>query len=102
MLRQIETNKDRVRAILRFYPQTRDDDTALYFMYAKLRTKIMDFGVLTPNQFVNKVVVSAIPPSESLSRARRLIQNVEGLYHGARQKKRMEAAANVRVAIAKI
>jgi hypothetical protein len=71
-------------------------------MYAKIYTNLMGLSVLTPNQFANKVLQSTMPPSESLSRCRRLIQNEEGLYHGARQNKRKEAAANVRASIAKI
>jgi len=99
MLTQIETNKDRVREILRTVPQARDDDTVLYFMYAKLHTDLMGFNVLTPTQFANKVLQSTMPPSESLSRTRRVIQNTEGLYQGAKQKKRKAAAEVMRCGI---
>lgn len=102
MLAEIETNKDRVREILRAVPQARDDDTVLYFIYARLHTNLMDFGVLTPTQFANKVLKSTMPPSESLSRTRRLIQNNEGLYHGEKQKKRKAAAEAVRQGIKSI
>lgn len=100
MLTQIETNKDRVREILKQFPQARDNDTVLYFLYAKLYTNVMDTEAITPNQFANKVLVSAMPPSESLSRTRRLIQSNEGLYRGKKYEQRQAAAQEVRAGLA--
>ena len=99
MLDVIDTAKYRVREILRIYPQARDNDTVLYFLYAKLHTRLMNPNVLTPNQFANKVLASSMPSSESLSRARRLIQNNEGLYHGKFQSRRKQAADATRAGI---
>ena len=102
MLELIETHKDRVRELLSKYPQARDDDTVLYFMFAREYTNLMGFRVESPGQFANRVLRSEMPPSETLSRCRRKIQNEEGLYHGSRQAKRKAAAEEVKQNIAKV
>ena len=99
MITEMQTNKSRVREILRTVPLARDDDTVLYFVYARRHTGLMVLDDLTPREFATKVFESDMPPSESLSRCRRLIQNNEGLYHGLKQAKRKAAAEAMRAGI---
>jgi hypothetical protein len=86
MIKQIIKVKDRVRKLLRDYPQTRDCDTSLYFFYL---WKYHDLKYVTLRDALKA------PVFESISRARRLIQ-AKGDYVGNRKKARYEDAEEMR------
>ena len=93
MIEHIAGVKPKVRETLRECPETRDSDTVLYFYYQlryKGLTVISLDDALRSDHF------------ESISRARRLIQNKEGLYRGTKQIERAQREDGVRYGINKI
>jgi len=65
-----------VKSILKYHPQTREDDRALYQFYLIFLHKD---EIVETNLFNINVIMKA-PNMDTLGRARRRIQNIEGLY----------------------
>ncbi len=84
MSRDPETVIDRVRQILRDYPYARDNDVYLYILYLRKYDKDI-------SKYINYIpadVFKNATPFESVSRARRHIQNKEGLYKPSKNVRR--------------
>lgn len=86
----METIMGEVEYLLMKHPRLRDNDKELYLSYLFWYTDIFD-EVLDFEGLYKKMVKGSIPPPESISRARRKIQNEKGLYKGQKQLAREKA-----------
>jgi len=71
-----DTIKERVKAILRDYPYARQDDTFLWLMYVRIHVPELSKYI----KYIPPDVLKKAPKFETITRARRFIQNEEGLY----------------------
>lgn len=85
---KVNVIETRVKEILEFYPETRDNDNLLYVTYIK-EYHYIDF---TRETFVNYEQYG-LPSFKSIERARRNIQNTQNLYKASEtvEKYRKEA-----------
>ena len=83
-----------VKQILIENPATRDDDMLLYASF------LAKFMIVSPYETFYEVMSTAkqrrIPSYESITRARRKVQEKEPLLQGKKRKARMEAEAEYR------
>jgi len=97
MLGDIKRVKDRVEAILKGYKVTRDSDKQLWLAYCVAFCGLKD--VLRPGMeyedFKLWLLQPGVPMFESLSRARRMIQEQNPELAGKKEE-RMEEANNVK------
>lgn len=97
----IETTRDKVSSLLCQYEQLRDDDQLLYLAflnkYLKLRENI---GIDAYNKLKEILTSTDTPKFESVTRARRLIQE-QGLYQGTKRDLRIDEQQDVINAVRK-
>lgn len=77
---KVNVIETRVKEILEFYPETRDNDNLLYVQYIK-EYHYVDF---TKETFVNYEQYG-LPSFKSVERARRDIQNKQNLYKASKK-----------------
>jgi hypothetical protein len=88
---ELRTIKQKVEAVLMSYPGARDSDKVLIIRYLKAfhRDVLREHG-----SFSDAVLDESIPSFESITRARRKIQE-EGKYRGSRRYERKQEAVAV-------
>jgi len=88
---KVNVIETRVKEILEYYPETRENDNLLYVKYIK-EYHYVDF---TENVFINYEEYG-LPSFKSVERARRKIQNEEGTYKASEkvEEERREAEKN--------
>jgi len=94
MIKDLEKVGDRITLILEDYPHTRDSDKLLWLAYNVGFNNLLD--VLAPEkyeEFKSWLLKSQTPVFESLSRARRKIQETRPELAGDKEKRLAEAEA---------
>lgn len=77
----MQTLEQQVEAILKTYPKARDNDNELFLCYLYCTGKIKDKLIATDS-------IREMPPLESLSRARRKLQETYPYLRGVNYKQR--------------
>lgn len=91
---ELKTTKALVYRLLQEYPATRDDDELLYLTVIKSRAVVvMDMPV---KDFFNERKQRGIPDLESVSRARRKVQEEHPELRGKRVEERKKAEQDFR------
>jgi hypothetical protein len=95
--KQIPTVEDKVRYLLQYYPQGRDNDRWLYFAYLRsFYPELRSANFNSFDDFCAAIVQNEdIPEMESIRRCRQKIQEA-GEYQGTKRKERLEEAEKVR------
>lgn len=75
-IHELKTVKDRVKYILKHYPETRNDDMYLWLIYVRLFDKELSKYI----KFIPYEVLKRATKFETIRRVRQKIQNEEGLY----------------------
>jgi hypothetical protein len=88
---RLDTLEEQVRAVLKAYPKTRDDDRELTFM---VYTQIYGKNPWSP--MIEIMRDKDLPSQESIGRVRRKIQQTDERLRGTKKKEaiRMEAQAD--------
>lgn len=96
MTDHIIRKSDRVEKLLSTYPETRDSDKLLWLAYMAMYCQLKSVANCEGYQGVKRILMHKdTPPFESITRARRKIQE-RGLYVGKLREKRLDEADKVR------
>lgn len=98
MIKQIKKLEPQVELMLRQYPRLRDDDNALYINLVILTDETLKTDV-SVNYFFANFVHGKYPSFESVSRARRKVQEKFEELRGDKYNKRKEKEQEVRQGI---
>lgn len=98
MLKDLTRVHDRVEEILKKHPETRDNDKLLWLAYNCIHNGLQNMfsGTLRYMEFRKWLLQDEVPVFESLSRARRKIQENNEALEGAQRAKRLDEAEGVR------
>ena len=101
MITKIKGLIPKVEDLLRKHKELRDDDNRLYICICMLSDKVLSTSGATFLHFGTQLVKGAYPPLESITRARRKVQELNPELRGVNYGKRKNRAVEVQNGINK-
>jgi hypothetical protein len=92
MIKQIIKTKDQVKSLLEMEEGLRDNDTRLIAIYWAYEIGIEQLKGLSANDFLANVAAGKLTPADTITRARRKVQEDNEELRGVKYKKRKAAA----------